>query len=79
MGLPDSTLRRIQVRTGIVPKYDRLHPIALAQHVQRCIGGSSLFDFRPDLHDRKEDHDDQPAVAGILGAFFKSQSGARAL
>ena len=73
MGLPDDTLRQIQTRTGIVPKYDRLHPVVLAQRAHSLIENSTLFDFRPDHHAREDNHDDQLAVARILGEFFRAQ------
>jgi pimeloyl-ACP methyl ester carboxylesterase len=72
MGLPDNTMRQIQIRTGIVPKYDRLHPIILAQRARSLIKNCKLFDFRPDLHAREGNHDEQPAVARILGEFFRA-------
>jgi hypothetical protein len=63
---------QIQIRTGIVPKYDRLHPIILAQRARSLIKNSKLFDFRPDLHAREDNHGEQPAVARILGEFFRA-------
>ena len=72
MGLPDNTMCQIQIRTGIVPKYDRLHPIILAQRARSLIKNSELFNFLQDLHADEDNHDEQPAVARILGGFFRA-------
>jgi pimeloyl-ACP methyl ester carboxylesterase len=72
MGLPYNTMCQIQIQTGIVPEYDRLHPIILAQRARTLIKNSNLFNFRPDLHAREDNHDEQPAVARILGGFFRA-------
>jgi hypothetical protein len=51
MGFDDDDLRRVQVPTAIVPKYDRMHPIKSAIHANKMIPGSRLFDYDPSRRD----------------------------
>jgi len=77
IGFSDDTLRTIKCPTQIVPLYDRLHPIGVAQHAHALIENSAFCDVRhgaegATLEPEEQLKKDQRRAAGIFGTFFKS-------
>jgi pimeloyl-ACP methyl ester carboxylesterase len=70
LGLPDEVLGSIRVPVGIVPYYDRLHPVSASEHAARSIRRGVLLDFDPSRRsDVRRSTDDLDVVAGLIAAF----------